>query len=41
MITAAALAMAAGLAPELAAALVGWGVVASLVTVPLWAALVR
>lgn len=41
MITAGALAMAAGLAPELVAALVGWGVVASLVTVPLWAALVR
>lgn len=41
MITAGALAMAAGLAPELAAALVGWGVLAGLVTVPLWAALVR
>jgi predicted permease len=41
MITGGALAMAAGLAPELVAALVGWGVVAALVTVPLWAALVR
>jgi predicted permease len=41
MITGGALAMAAGLAPELVAALVGWGVVAALVTVPMWAALVR
>ena len=40
-VTAGALAMVAGLAPELAAALVGWGVVVSLLTVPLWAALVR
>ncbi len=41
MITSAALATSAGLAPELAAALVGWGAVAALVTVPMWAALVR
>jgi malate permease and related proteins len=41
MITAGALAMAAGLAPELAAALVGWGVLCAIVTVPLWAALLR
>jgi len=41
MITAGALAMAAGLAPELAAALVGWGVLAALITVPAWAALLR
>jgi malate permease and related proteins len=40
-VTAGALAMAAGLAPELAAALVGWGVIASLITVPLWAALLH
>jgi len=41
MITGGAMLMAAGLAPELTAALVGWGVVVSLVTVPLWAALLR
>ena len=41
MVTAGALAMAAGIAPELAAALVGWGVVAALVTVPAWAALLH
>ena len=41
MVTAGALAMAAGIAPELAAALVGWGVVAALITVPAWAALLR
>lgn len=41
MITAAALAIGAGLAPELAAAWVGWGIVLSLFTVPAWAALVR
>lgn len=41
MITAGALAMAAGLAPELVAALVGWGVVAALFTVPMWAAFLR
>jgi malate permease and related proteins len=41
MITAGALAMAAGLAPELAAALVGWGVLAALITVPAWASLLR
>lgn len=40
-VTAGAIAMAAGLAPELAAALVGWGVVAALITVPAWAALLR
>jgi predicted permease len=36
MITAGALAAAAGLAPELAAALVGYGIVLSLATLPLW-----
>ena len=41
MVTAGALAMAAGIAPELAAALVGWGVIAALITVPAWAAFVR
>jgi hypothetical protein len=41
MVTAGALAMSAGLAPELAAALVGWGVVAALFSVPAWAALVH
>jgi predicted permease len=41
MVTAGALAMAAGLAPELAAALVGWGVVTALFSVPAWAALVK
>ncbi|MDB4989221.1 MAG: hypothetical protein JWN04_4399 [Myxococcaceae bacterium] len=41
MVTAGALAMAAGLAPDLAAALVGWGVVAALITVPAWAALLH
>lgn len=41
MITAGALAMAAGLAPELAAALIGWGVVAALFTVPMWAQMLR
>lgn len=37
MITAAALAIAAGLAPRLAAALVGYGIVLSLLTLPAWA----
>lgn len=37
MITAGAVLMAAGLAVELVAALVGWGLILSLVTVPLWA----
>ncbi len=37
MITAGAILMAAGLASELVAALVGWGLILSLVTVPLWA----
>jgi hypothetical protein len=41
MITAGALCMSAGIAPELAAALVGYGIVLAQVTVPLWAALVR
>ncbi|HEX5659719.1 MAG TPA: AEC family transporter [Polyangiales bacterium] len=41
MVTAGALAMAAGLAPELAAAFVGWGVVLALLSVPAWAALVK
>ena len=36
MITAAALAAMAGLAPELGAALVGYGILASTVTLPLW-----
>jgi predicted permease len=40
MITAGALAAAAGLAPELAAALVGWGIVLAPATLALWAALV-
>jgi hypothetical protein len=38
MITAGAMASMAGLAPELCAALVGYGVVIAFVTVPLWAA---
>lgn len=37
MITASALAIAAGLAPRLAAALVGYGILLSLVTLPAWA----
>ncbi len=37
MITAAALAIAAGLAPRLAAALVGYGILLSLATLPAWA----
>jgi len=41
MISAGALAMAAGLAPELVAAWVGWGIVAAQITVPLWASLLR
>lgn len=41
MITAGALAMAEGLAPELAASLVGWGILLAPVTVPVWAALVQ
>jgi predicted permease len=41
MITAGALAVAAGLAPELAAALVGWGIMLAPATLGLWAALVR
>lgn len=39
MITAGALAVAAGLAPDLAAAWVGWGIVLGLFTVPAWAQL--
>lgn len=39
MITAGALAMAANVAPELAAALVGWGIVLAQITVPAWALL--
>lgn len=39
MITAGALAIMARLAPELAAALVGYGIVISLATLPVWAAL--
>jgi predicted permease len=41
MITAAALAAMAGLAPELASALVGWGIVASMMTLPAWALLLK
>jgi predicted permease len=37
MITAGAVAMLAGLAPELVAALVGYGVLFGIVTVPAWA----
>ncbi len=37
MITAAALAAMAGLAPELSAALVGWGIIVSMLTLRLWA----
>ncbi len=37
MITVGAVIMAAGIAPEFVAAMVGWGLVLSLVTVPLWA----
>jgi predicted permease len=37
MISAGAVVMAAGLAPETVAAWVGWGLLAALVTVPLWA----
>jgi len=39
MITAGALAVAAGLAPDLAAAWVGWGIVLGLFSVPAWALL--
>lgn len=41
MITAAALAMSADVAPRLAAALVGWGIVLAQLTVPAWAFLLR
>jgi predicted permease len=41
MITAGALAMASNVAPELAASLVGWGVVLAQLSVPAWAALLR
>jgi malate permease and related proteins len=41
MITAGAVIMAAGIASELVAAFVGWGLVLSLVTVPLWALVLR
>ena len=37
MITAAALAIAAGLAPRLAAAMIGYGILLSLATLPAWA----
>jgi malate permease and related proteins len=40
MISAGALAMAAGLAPELVAAWVGWGIVLAQLSVPLWARVV-
>jgi predicted permease len=36
MITSAALAAMAGLAPELAAAMVGYGTLAAMATLPLW-----
>jgi predicted permease len=39
MITAAALASSAGIMPELAAALVGWGILLSLLTLRAWTAL--
>jgi predicted permease len=38
MVTAGALAVAHGLAPRLAAAMVGYGLLLSLATLPLWAA---
>jgi predicted permease len=41
MITAGVLAIAYNLAPQLAAALVGYGILGSLLTLPLWAWLVR
>ena len=41
MITAGVLAIAHNLAPRLAAALVGYGILASMLTVPLWAGLLR
>jgi predicted permease len=41
MISAGALAMSAGLAPELVAAWVGWGIVLSQITVPMWASWAR
>ena len=41
MVTAAALAVAHGLAPRLATAIVGYGIVLSLATLPLWATLLR
>lgn len=41
MITVGAVIMAAGIAPEFVAAMVGWGLVLSLVTVPAWAWLLR
>jgi predicted permease len=37
MVTAGALAIGHGLAPRLAAAMVGYGVLLSLLTLPLWA----
>jgi predicted permease len=40
-VTAGALLMAAGIAPELTAALVGWGIIAAQVSVPGWAWLLR
>lgn len=41
MVTAGALAIAHGLAPRLAAAMVGYGLLLSMATLPLWAALLR
>lgn len=41
MVTAAALAVAHGLAPRLATAIVGYGIVLSLASLPLWAAVLR
>jgi malate permease and related proteins len=41
MITAGAMAMAANVAPALAAALVGWGLLLAQITVPIWASVLR
>jgi malate permease and related proteins len=41
MITAGAIMMAEGLATELVAGFVGWGLVLSLVTVPVWSLILR
>ena len=41
MISAGALAIAAGLAPELVAALVSWGLIISFITVPIWQIIIK